>query len=63
MKFRLLLAILFVLGLGTSGYYTETASAASIQPTLGCCGGDPGAPIPRPQSPTPVPLPEPPTTK
>lgn len=66
MKSRLVIALVFVLGIGTSGYYTQTASAKTMHPTLGCCGGDPGTPRPtdpgpEPQAPSPVPLPQPPT--
>jgi hypothetical protein len=58
MKIRLMLGLVFVLGLGTSVYYTEKAPVHPGQTGKICCGGDPGAPAPIP-IPIPVPSPTP----
>lgn len=58
MKTRIILAMIVVLSLGTSGYYTH-ASATNILTAQPCCGGDPGAPVPLP-IPNPIPTPKPP---
>jgi hypothetical protein len=52
MKIRLTLALLFVVGIGTSVYCTEKAPAMTSQPAVTCCGGNP-------DTPGPIPLPTP----
>jgi hypothetical protein len=54
MKIRLTLALLFVVGIGTSVYCTERAPTMNSQPVAACCGSYPELPDP---SPTPTPLP------
>jgi hypothetical protein len=63
MKIRLTLAMLFVLGLGTSAYYNQASSTnlktvwtdGNNPPPPPCCDGDPGmvvvkSPLPKPPS-------------
>jgi hypothetical protein len=53
MKIRLALALMLVLGIGTSVYCTEKAPALSYQITVACCSGG------SPDTPGPIPLPTP----
>lgn len=46
MKTRVVVAMIFLLGLGASGYYTHKASAATpTSASLQCCSGDPDGPL------------------
>jgi hypothetical protein len=56
MKIRLILALLFVIGLGTSVYCTGKARVMTPQLAETCCGGFPNVPEPIPL-PTPTPTP------
>jgi hypothetical protein len=55
MKIRLTLALLFVVGIGTSVYSAERVPALTSHPEVACCGGYPDIPNPIPL-PTPLPV-------